>query len=108
VTPPDEPKPRAETLRQALTAALRERPQTARELSGAVRIAEREVLDHLAHLERSLAAAGEQLVIEPARCKSCGFAFEARARHGRPSRCPECRSERISTPRFSIVRAGST
>jgi hypothetical protein len=108
VSPPTEPKERVETLRQALVVALRERPQTARELSGVVRIAEREVVDHLTHLERSLSSAGEVLVIEPACCKSCGFSFDARVRHGRPSRCPECRSERISSPRFSVIRAGST
>jgi predicted Zn-ribbon and HTH transcriptional regulator len=47
---------------------------------------------------------GLRLRTEPARCTACGFVFGDRAerRLHTPSRCPRCRSERISEPRFRI------
>ena len=96
------PAERGETVRASIAAALRRGALSARDISEQVRIAEREVADHLAHLERSAKAQGERLLIEPARCKACGFCFDARARHARPSRCPECKSERLGVPRFRI------
>ncbi|MCC6897661.1 MAG: transcriptional regulator [Polyangiaceae bacterium] len=97
------PAERGETVRASIAAALRSGALSAREISEQVRIAEREVGDHLAHLEKSLRAQSERLVIEPAACLTCGFVFEARLRHGRPSRCPECKGERLSVPRFRIA-----
>jgi predicted Zn-ribbon and HTH transcriptional regulator len=84
-------------VREALHRALREGPATAQELSTAVRVAQKQVLEHLEHLRRSLA-----LHVEPARCLACGFVFDARTRLGKPSRCPECKSTRITLPRFSL------
>ena len=97
-----EPAQRNETIRQAIAQRLRERALTALEISGEVRIPAKAVLEHLTHLERSLAATGERLVVEPATCRACGRAFLGRSRYTRPSRCPECKSERISSPRFSL------
>ncbi len=97
----DAPGERALTLRRAIALALRGRSLDAREISTEVRIPEREVAEHLAHLERSLAAHGERLVVEPPSCKRCGHQFDPRLR--RPSRCPECKGERISAPRFRVV-----
>ena len=65
------PAERGETVRASIAAALRRGALSAREISEQVRIAEREVADHLAHLERSAKAQGERLLIEPARCKAC-------------------------------------
>ena len=42
------------------------------------------------------------LEVEPAQCLSCGFTFEERGRFRRPSRCPQCRSERLQPPRFWV------
>lgn len=101
--PPRAPAERGETLRQSIAAALRGHTLSAREISEVVRISEREVAEHLAHLERSLAAAGERLEVEPASCKACGFTFDARVGRGRPSRCPKCKSERLSAPRYRVT-----
>lgn len=98
--PPRAPSERGETVRQSIAAALRGPALSAREISEIVRIPEREVGEHLTHLARSLAAEGARLEIEPPGCKACGFVFEARV--GRPSRCPKCKSERLSAPRFRI------
>jgi predicted Zn-ribbon and HTH transcriptional regulator len=96
------PTERQATVRTALRQALRAGPRTARELSGAVGVPEKQVAAHLEHLARSLKAAGERLRVEPARCQDCGFTFRKRDRLSRPSRCPVCRSERLDAPRFAV------
>jgi predicted Zn-ribbon and HTH transcriptional regulator len=93
---------RGQTLRRALADALERGPLTARELSERVGLPEREVAGHLAHLERSLKHAGRTLTVLPARCVACGFVFSKRERKARPSRCPECKSERLEPPRFGV------
>jgi hypothetical protein len=97
--------PRSATIRDALREALHGRPLTARELSAQVGIPEKQVADHLEHLRRSLAAEGGELVIEPARCLRCEYAFGGRSRPSKPSRCPQCKGERIDPPRFRVVEA---
>jgi len=91
------------TVRDRIRAALEQGPHTALQISGAVGIPQGEVAEHLRHLERSLEHEAQTLVVLPARCVPCGFVFEGRKRHARPSRCPQCRRERIEPPRFSIV-----
>ncbi|HYO95700.1 MAG TPA: transcriptional regulator [Polyangiaceae bacterium] len=93
---------RYETVRAALCVALRRGPQTLRELSVALGAKEKDLLDHLSHVGRSLARSGERLVSEPSCCLSCGYQFEERTRFSRPGRCPACKGSRISYPRFSI------
>jgi predicted Zn-ribbon and HTH transcriptional regulator len=89
-------------VREALRAALLRGPATARDLSAEVGLREKDVADHLAHLQRSLAHRGERLVVEPATCLACGFAFRERERLTRPGACPGCRSTRIDPPAFRI------
>jgi hypothetical protein len=84
--------------------ALRDEALTALEISERVGVREREVIDHLEHLQRSLARGGERLVIEPALCLACGFSFRKRERFSRPGRCPKCGGGRIRAPRFSLGR----
>ena len=99
---PSEVPERHETGRQALRAVLGPTPASVKELSALAGLREREVVEHLEHLQRSLEAEGKKLVVMPARCLACGFAFRDRDRLKRPSRCPDCRSERIEPPRFGI------
>ncbi len=100
------PGGRGETIRSALRRALRDAPATARELSVAVGIREKDVAEHLAHLARSLAHEGEELVVEPAACIACGYVFRERSRLERPGACPRCRSTRIDPPVFRIEANG--
>lgn len=98
-----EPQERGETSREALRRALRDGgPATARELSQVAGIREKDVAQHLEHLARSLAHRGERLVVEPASCLACGYAFRDRTRLTRPGACPSCRSTRIDPPAFRI------
>jgi predicted Zn-ribbon and HTH transcriptional regulator len=100
-------EPRHETVRETLRQALLEGEATLRDLSPRAGIAEREVAAHLAHLERSLRHRGERLHVDPCRCLACGFAFSARHRFTRPSRCPVCHGERITFARFRIARTAT-
>jgi predicted Zn-ribbon and HTH transcriptional regulator len=59
-----------------------------------------EVLDHLKHIAKSVHP--KYLTAEPAFCKQCGFSFKKRTRLNTPGRCPVCKSEHISPPRFKI------
>ncbi len=97
------PAERRATVRSELVRHLRAGPLTARELSGRVGVAERAVAEHLAHVARSLRAAGERLHVEPARCLECGFVFRKRERLGKPSACPACRSQHVAPPRFRVL-----
>ena len=53
-----------------------------------------DVEDDLRHMIRSARAAGHRVVIDPARCKACGFVF-GEDKLSKPSRCPQCRQSRI-------------
>ena len=92
----------AATPRQQIIALLRVRPWEAGELSRALGISQRQVEAHLPHVRHSVEAQGEQLVIEPARCRDCGFTFAQRTRTTKPSRCPQCTSEHLAPPVFTI------
>jgi predicted Zn-ribbon and HTH transcriptional regulator len=95
------------TPRAAIRDALEHAALSALELSERVGVREKEIPEHLEHLERSLKARGEGLSIEPASCLACGFVFKERRRFTSPGSCPRCRSERIVPPVFRVVpRAG--
>lgn len=92
-----------QTARQHIAELLRAEELTAHELSQRASVPEREVADHLRHLEHTLKSGGERLRTTASHCIPCGFVFEARQKHSRPSRCPRCKSERLSSPRFRIT-----
>jgi predicted Zn-ribbon and HTH transcriptional regulator len=101
VSPSRPPPARAATIRLELLRWLREGPRTARELSGLVGVAEKQVAAHLEHVARSLRSTGERLHVDPARCLACGFVFRKRERLAKPSACPVCRGQHIEPPRFA-------
>jgi len=90
------------TIRQQIIDLLRDQEMDARELSREVSIREKEVYDHLTHIAKSLAAKGNTLSIQPARCLSCGYVFKDRQRYTRPGRCPRCKKSHLQTPSFFI------
>lgn len=105
--PPRPPPPRAATARTTLRDTLLSTRHTgaaatARELSAAAGISEKDVAAHLEHLARSLPHEGLRLVVGAAACLACEYAFTDRARHSAPSACPACRSERIAPPSFRV------
>ncbi|MFZ5452976.1 MAG: transcriptional regulator [Thermodesulfobacteriota bacterium] len=91
------------TTRQAIKELLLEEPRSSLELSQRLAVPEKEVLAHLDHIARA-PGPGRRFQITPATCKNCGFSFKKRERLTIPSRCPLCRHESISRPRFSLQR----
>jgi transcriptional regulator len=91
-----------ETIRHELLAELEDGPLSAHEISGRIRISEKDVYEHLEHIRTTLQHTGRRLAIQPAECKKCGFVFSKRERLTKPGKCPVCRSESIHRPLFSI------
>jgi len=92
-------------VRGALEEALAHAPEsglTAKDLSGAVGIPEKDVPGHLEHLDKSLRALGGRLEVLPAECIACGYVFRDRKRFSRPGSCPNYRSTRIDPPAFRL------
>ena len=94
----------AATIRRQLIDLLVQGTYGVRELSQLLHQREKEVYEHLAHIQRSARAEGARLVIEPATCLACGFTFVDRSRPQPPGRCPHCRATRIRRPRYSLLR----
>jgi predicted Zn-ribbon and HTH transcriptional regulator len=88
------------TLRKKMAEVLEEESLDLQEISKLFGIKEREVLDHLEHIAKSVHP--KRLIVEAASCKQCGFSFKKRTRLNAPGRCPVCKSEYISPPRFKI------
>jgi len=91
------------TTRQRITDALRTEPHDAADLSTTVGIPRSAVYRHLDHVAQTIDSddTDEQFLVAPPECRACGFdGFDDPLND--PSRCPECRSERIAEPRFLI------
>ncbi len=89
-----------ETVRQRIRELLEFAPRTLRDISQELRISEKEALGHLEHI--ALAKGPGRLEIEPSECNSCGYVFRKRGKLGKPGRCPVCKGESISRPRYYI------
>jgi hypothetical protein len=61
-----------------------------------------QVADDLRHLLRSLKHTAYRAVVEPARCRACGFEFSDE-KLNKPSKCPECHSTWVLEPRIAIA-----
>ena len=101
--PDRQPPQRSETIRDAIARELRGGWLSARQLSSLVGISEKAVPGHLEHLRKSASGAGESFELEPAICTKCDYEFEERERLSKPSRCPQCKGQRLEPPRFRIT-----
>jgi hypothetical protein len=90
------------TIRQKIMSLLSQTEMSAREISGELRIAEKEVCAHLTHIARSVSSQGKKIVTTPAICLICGYEFENRRRFTRPGRCPQCKKAHLQSPLFRI------
>ncbi len=98
----DAPVERFETIRRYITALLEEGTYSAKELSNIIRIPEKDICDHLEHLQRTFGKSGKSLEVISAGCRHCGFVFKKRTRLTKPGKCPSCRSIHIQPPLFHI------
>lgn len=99
---PPTPVEEKETARRRIRALIEDRPHTAKEISFAVRLREKDVEGHLESLKKSLHAEGRRLTQVPAECRGCGYVFRKRDRLKAPGRCPVCKGEAITDPFFLI------
>ncbi|MFX0055440.1 MAG: transcriptional regulator [Candidatus Hermodarchaeota archaeon] len=94
------------TRRERITALLEQTdvPLTAQEICDILDIKHRAIVyEDIEHIAISLKHKGKELLIRPASCGKCGYAFTKRKSAKRPSKCPKCRSEWILQPGY-IVR----
>lgn len=89
------------TVRQAIKELLRGQELSALELSRLLSLPEKEVYHHLEHLSRA-PGAGYRFRLIPPVCRKCGYRFAKRERLTPPSRCPRCRHQSLSRPRFTL------
>lgn len=91
----------ARTTREKITDRLRDSAATASSLSDRYAISNGSVLRHVRHVARSVDGSDEEFLVRPPACQDCGFDdFDDPI--NLPSRCPECKSEQIDEPAFTI------
>jgi len=89
------------TTRERIADRLRETALPASALAREFDVEVGTVLSHVEHVAKSLANTDEQLLVAPPQCNDCGFEdFDDPA--NRPSRCPECKSEDLTEPTFTV------
>jgi transcriptional regulator len=93
------------TLRKQLLDVLSHEPRSASWLARELGMSRAALEDDLRHMLRSARAAGHDIEIVPARCKSCDFVF-GEDRLIKPSRCPMCKGTRLFEPLIGIRTAG--
>jgi predicted Zn-ribbon and HTH transcriptional regulator len=96
------PRERYDTLRHEIVTLLRRGACSVRDISGELRIAEKEVYDHLEHIRTAIHKSGGHFHITPAVCRKCGYVFQKRERLRKPGKCPVCQGEQIDSPLFSL------
>lgn len=102
------PRERQETIRQKIISVLEGQTFSAKEISSEVMVSEKEVYEHLEHIQKTLNKRERNLIITPAQCKKCSFVFRKREKLKKPSRCPVCRGEFIREQLFLIKKTGSS
>src|SRR5688500_2916407 len=95
------------TFRKSLLEALTAQPRSVSSIARELGLKRGDVEDDLRHAIRSARASGRRVVIEPARCRACGFTF-GEDKLAKPSRCPSCRGERLYEAQVRIEAAGIT
>ena len=76
-------------------------PRSVSSLARQLGLGRSDVEDDLRHLIRSARAAGHDVIVEPARCKACGFTF-SEDKLSKPGKCPRCRGTRLFEAQVSI------
>ena len=91
-------------FRRDLIMLLTSQPRSVSSLARELGLGRRDVEDDLRHAFRSARAAGHRIMVEPARCRACGFTF-GEDKLSKPGKCPECRSTRLYEAQVRIEPA---
>jgi hypothetical protein len=89
------------TRRRELIALLSHEPRSVSSIAREMGLHRGDVEDDLRHALRSAVAQGHRVIVVPARCKDCGFEFDA-DRLTKPSRCPSCKGSRLFEPQIRL------
>lgn len=91
-------------VREALIELLKRGPATAAELSSEFNRPQSAIEEDIDHIRTSLRNDPNfQVLIRPALCLLCGFQF-SNDKTKEPTRCPECKEEKIRPPSFKIEK----
>ena len=82
------------TVRTHLIALLSAQPRSVSSIARELGFRRGDVEEDLRHALRSARAAGHQVTVIPARCRSCGFMF-GEEKLSKPGKCPSCRGTRL-------------
>ncbi len=83
-------------------------PLTVEEIAALIGMDERnakQIYEHLRHVAKTIrrsSSGRKALLMQPPRCRACGYVFKDLDKPWKPSKCPRCSSERIEPPRFII------
>ncbi len=88
-------------FRKELIPLLLDNPMSFAQIARLVRETPRDIENDLLHLLKSLKHTEYASVIEPARCRKCGFEFDS-SKLAKPSKCPECKATWIQEPRVTL------
>jgi predicted Zn-ribbon and HTH transcriptional regulator len=89
------------TRRRDLIALLTSQARSVSSLARDLALERQDLAEELAHAIRSARAAGHRVVVEPARCRTCGFVF-GEEKLTKPGKCPSCRGTRLFEPRIRL------
>ena len=92
-------------FRRHLLDLLSEEPRSVSSLARELGMTRGDVEEDLRHALRSARAAGHQIEVIPARCKSCDFVFAA-DKLAKPGRCPACKGSRLFEPLIRVASPG--
>ena len=85
---------------KVLIELLSKQAMTLRELAEWFHADTKELLLDLERVSQSVKPG--KLIMDPSVCRNCGYVFKDREKRRRPSKCPECKGEKVSEPVFSI------
>ena len=89
------------TVRRDLVKLLSAHPRSVSSIAREMGLARADAEDHLRHAIRTARAGGHQVIVEPAKCRQCGFVF-SQDKLSKPGKCPECRGTRLYEPQIWI------
>jgi predicted Zn-ribbon and HTH transcriptional regulator len=89
------------TRRKELLTLLGSDARSVSSIARELGIPRADVETDLRHALRSARAAGRQIVVIPARCRTCGFTFDDE-KLTKPGKCPACRGTRLYEPQIAI------
>ena len=89
------------TVRRQLIELLSQEPRSVSSLARELGATRGHVEEELRHALRSARAAGHRIEVLPARCKACGFTFDA-GKLSKPGKCPSCKGTRLFEPMIRL------